>query len=215
MNAAGAGLSRPVIAFDSAAAHCAAALLAPDGTVLAARFEAMARGQAEALVPLLEAVLAEAGIGWRDIGGIAVGTGPGNFTGIRIAVATARGLALALGVPAVGVTAFEVMRDAALAGPGAAEGDGVVCLQAPRGMVLAQAFRGGVPEGAPFVLDPDAPGIAAPVLAGVSGADVAERIGRIGLARLQCGAPAARPAPCYVRPPDAAPAPASAPRLLA
>ena len=55
-------------------------------------------------MPLLEDVLAEAGIGWRDLAAIGVGTGPGNFTGVRISVAAARGLALGLGIPAIGVT---------------------------------------------------------------------------------------------------------------
>ena len=64
----------------------------------------MDKGQAERLMPLLEEVLAEGGIGWADLTALAVGTGPGNFTGVRIAVAAARGLALGLGIPAIGVT---------------------------------------------------------------------------------------------------------------
>jgi tRNA threonylcarbamoyladenosine biosynthesis protein TsaB len=67
----------------------------------------MARGQSERLVPMLEDLLAEGGVAWRDLDAIGVGIGPGNFTGIRIAVATARGLALGLRVPAVGVTGFD------------------------------------------------------------------------------------------------------------
>ena len=59
----------------------------------------MARGQAERLVPMLEEMLAEAGLGWRDLDALGVCTGPGNFTGIRISVSAARGLALALDVP--------------------------------------------------------------------------------------------------------------------
>ena len=69
----------------------------------------MDRGQAERLLPMLEEMLAEAGVGWRDLDGIGVVTGPGNFTGVRLAVAAARGLALALGIPAVGVTVFEAL----------------------------------------------------------------------------------------------------------
>lgn len=67
----------------------------------------MAKGQAERLFPLLEEVLAEAGLSWSDIDAIGVGIGPGNFTGVRISVAAARGLSLSLGIPAVGVPATE------------------------------------------------------------------------------------------------------------
>ena len=97
-----------VLGFDTSAAQCAAALLSGDRLV-ALRDEPMATGQAERLMPLLNEVLAEAGVGWRDLTALAVGTGPGNFTGVRIAVAAARGLALGLGVPAVGVTRLEAL----------------------------------------------------------------------------------------------------------
>ena len=58
---------------------------------------------------LLAEVLAEAGVGYADLAGIGVGTGPGNFTGVRISVAAARGLALGGGVPAIGVTGFDAL----------------------------------------------------------------------------------------------------------
>ncbi len=95
-----------VLGFDTSAAHCAAAVICGD-RVLAQRIEPMARGQAERLFPLLTELLAEAGLGWSDLGAIGVGEGPGNFTGVRISVAAARGLALSLGIPAVGITATE------------------------------------------------------------------------------------------------------------
>ena len=127
-----------VLAFDTAAARCAAALVRGDD-VLARRDEAMERGQAERLLPMLEEMLAEAGADWRDLDGIGVVTGPGNFTGVRLAVAAARGLALALGIPAVGVSVFE-----ALAGrPGAV----TVTLADKRGR-FSQRFRDGVALGA-------------------------------------------------------------------
>lgn len=97
---------RNLLAFDTSAAHCAAALLC-GGRIVASRHEAMDKGQAERLIPLLDAVLAEGGLAWSDLDALAVGTGPGNFTGVRIAVAAARGLALSLGVPAIGVTTLE------------------------------------------------------------------------------------------------------------
>jgi len=79
-----------VLGFDTSAAHCAAALLAGE-RVLACRAEEMGRGQAERLMPLLEEVLESGGVTWRKLARIGVGTGPGNFTGIRISVAAARG----------------------------------------------------------------------------------------------------------------------------
>ena len=96
-----------LLAFDTSAAHCAAALLS--GGRVWNRVEPMDKGQAERLFPMLENLLAEAGVDWADLTGIAVGTGPGNFTGVRIAVAAARGLALSLGIPAVGVTRLEAL----------------------------------------------------------------------------------------------------------
>lgn len=99
-------LGPPVLGFDTSAAHCAAAVVC-GGQVLAQRIEPMSRGQAERLFPLLEELLAEAGLGWADLAAIGVGVGPGNFTGIRISVAAARGLALSLGIPAVGVSVTE------------------------------------------------------------------------------------------------------------
>jgi len=98
----------PLLAFDTSAAHCAAALLWR-GQIVASTREEMSKGQAERLMPLLEEVLTGAGLGWRDLGAVAVGVGPGNFTGIRIAVSAARGLALGLGKPAIGVTQFEAL----------------------------------------------------------------------------------------------------------
>jgi tRNA threonylcarbamoyl adenosine modification protein YeaZ len=69
----------------------------------------MHKGQAERLFPLLEELLSENGKDWSDLDAIGVCTGPGNFTGVRIAVASARGLALSLGIPAVGISKLEAM----------------------------------------------------------------------------------------------------------
>ena len=84
-------------AHSKAAAHCAAVLISGDH-VLAQRHEPMEKGQAERLMPMLAEMLAEAGLGFGDLARIGVGTGPGNFTGVRISVAAERGLALGLGV---------------------------------------------------------------------------------------------------------------------
>ncbi len=95
-----------ILGFDTSSAHCAAALLRGD-SVLAQRREEMAKGQAERLMPLLEELLTEGGVTWADLDAIAVGIGPGNFTGIRISVSAARGLALGLDVPAIGISSLE------------------------------------------------------------------------------------------------------------
>ena len=95
-----------VLGFDTSAAHCAAAVVCGD-RVLAERAEAMTKGQAERLFPLIGEVMAQAGLAWSDLDAIGVGIGPGNFTGVRISVAAARGLALSLGIPAIGISATE------------------------------------------------------------------------------------------------------------
>ena len=122
----------PVLAFDTSGPFVTAALVADTG-VLALAHEDLARGQAERLFPLLDAMLAGAGLGWRDLAGIGVGIGPGNFTGIRIAVAAARGLALSLGRPAIGVSRLEAQ---ALDLPRPL----VSTMAAPRGTVYFQTF---------------------------------------------------------------------------
>ncbi|WP_448205279.1 tRNA (adenosine(37)-N6)-threonylcarbamoyltransferase complex dimerization subunit type 1 TsaB [Azospirillum sp. sgz302134] len=97
-----------VLGLDTATSGCSAAVW-DDGRVTARRAEPMARGQAEALVPMAEAALAEAGVGFDGLDRIAVTVGPGAFTGLRIALAAARGFALAAGLPVVGITTFEAI----------------------------------------------------------------------------------------------------------
>ncbi len=187
------------LAFDTAGPACAAAL-SLDGRT-STRIETMARGQAEYLMGMLEEMLGTAGLNWGDLDLIGVGTGPGNFTGIRIAVAAARGLALALDIPAIGIDAFAAAR-------GTAQRPGWVAIGAPRGQVW---LRYGDAEGA-------RPPESAPRdrLATLSGAVIryeevppAERIATVAfLARARAAEPGfspSRPAPLYLRPADAAP----------
>jgi tRNA threonylcarbamoyladenosine biosynthesis protein TsaB len=181
-----------ILAFDTSAAHCAAALLMGD-RIVSAREEPMMTGQAERLLPLLEEMLAAVRLTWTDLSAIAVGTGPGNFTGIRIAVSAARGLALALGIPAIGVSRLEAL---AYGLPRPA----TVRLDAKRGQVYAQDF----PDGTPELRAADGPLSEAPV-------PLAEAITRIAATRLQGHHD--RPAPLYIREADAAPSKITAPRI--
>lgn len=91
-----------VLAMDSSTSACSAALWS-EGKVLARRLSPMARGQSEALLPMVAEVMDEAGLSFADLGLLAVTVGPGAFTGLRIGLAAARGLALATGLPLAGV----------------------------------------------------------------------------------------------------------------
>ncbi len=146
-------MSRLLI-FDTSGGACSAAVWA-DGRVAAERFEAMARGQAERLLPMIGETLAAAGLAHGQLDAIGVTRGPGAFTGIRIGLAAARGLSLALGIPAIGITTFEAL--AVRAPEGCA-----VAIDTKRGEVFFQLFGpGGVVEGEPGILAPAAAAAAA------------------------------------------------------
>ncbi len=134
-----------ILSFDTSAAHCAAALVSGD-QILGAMSELLLKGQAERLIPMLEEVLEGAGKDWSDLDLIAVGVGPGNFTGVRISVSTARGLALSLGIPAVGVSVFEALAFGT-------KGYVTISRDARRGMVFSQEFEDGVPVGEPVMAE--------------------------------------------------------------
>jgi len=181
-----------VLAFDTSGAWCAAALLQGD-TVLGARSEDMSRGQAERLIPLLQDLLRDHALTWQDLTRIGVGIGPGNFTGIRISVSAARGLAMGLGVPAIGVSSFDALvqdgaAHAAVAGPRetAYFSDGTT----PQIVAMSD-----LPSDTAVTQDP---------------AVLASQIARIAAHR-QAG-PA--PAPLYIRAADAAPARDAPPVIL-
>ena len=186
----------------------------------------MTRGQAERLVPALEEMLERAGLDWGALDAIGTGIGPGNFTGIRISVSAARGLALGLGIPAVGVSSFDAL---ALDGPrpmiaavGASregafhqrfdpDGPGAPGLTQADGalsgcQVLARDMADD-PAGPCPILGHDLPGADAPAHS------LARGIARVAASRLT-GAPLPRPAPLYIRPADAAPARDLPPVLL-
>ncbi|KCZ60846.1 tRNA (adenosine(37)-N6)-threonylcarbamoyltransferase complex dimerization subunit type 1 TsaB [Hyphomonas chukchiensis] len=114
-----------VLALNTASAALEAALVR-DGDILADAREDMARGQDRQLPGFVERLLAEAGVTLQDVDRIAVVTGPGSFTGIRIGVAYARGLALVTGAPCIGVTSLEA------AIPAGMEGNTLGALQAQK-----------------------------------------------------------------------------------
>ena len=100
----------------------------------------LGKGHAEHLMGVIAEALREAGMAYADLGAVAVSTGPGSFTGVRVAVSTARGLALALKVPAIGVTTLEALAaEAAAAFPGRAV---LAALDAGRGEIHAALYGG-------------------------------------------------------------------------
>jgi tRNA threonylcarbamoyl adenosine modification protein YeaZ len=172
-----------------------------DGAALSLSSDAS--GRADGLAALAERALAQAGVGAGSLDAIAVATGPGGFTGARVAVALARGLSLSCGAPAVGVSLFEA------AAHGRA-GRCAVSLQGGGGALWSQTIAEGAAEGPP---QPAPPGAVAHDF-GPGGALAA--VAAAGAARLAAHRAAGvtdRPAPLYLRPPDAAP-PAEGPAPL-
>jgi tRNA threonylcarbamoyladenosine biosynthesis protein TsaB len=141
-----------ILAFDTATRATAVALSGVGDVVYVARDDPPAGrrpGHATRLLPLIAAVMDRAGVGWADVERIAVGVGPGTFTGLRIGIATARALAQARGIPLVGVSTLQSL---ALAGRGAPGPDGdepvprgldivLPVLDARRGEVFAAGWR--------------------------------------------------------------------------
>lgn len=188
-----------ILAFDTAAAHCAALLVRGD-RILSSRDEPMDRGQAERLLPMLQEMLVQSRTSWAELDGLAVVTGPGNFTGVRLAVAAARGLSLALGIPAVGISRFEALADR--------PGPTLVTLRDKRGS-MAQAFSDGIAVGLPG--DADTVNAAADATRiGEADTDLVV-IARLAGPRLGTAPP---PAPLYLRPADAIPPSEAPPRII-
>lgn len=124
-----------LLALDCSAGACSAAVR--DGGALQAwERTAMDRGQAEALLPMLARVMAEAGLDFGALEAVAATVGPGSFTGVRIGLAAARGIALAAGVATVPVTTLEAVAEAA----GSGEGPLLVVLDAKRRDLYGQWF---------------------------------------------------------------------------
>ena len=94
-----------ILAIDTALDACAAGVLdTVAGRLIAQESQAMKRGHAEALMPLIARVIEQSGIAFAALDRIAVTTGPGSFTGLRVGLSAARGIALAANKPVVGLT---------------------------------------------------------------------------------------------------------------
>lgn len=144
-----------VLALETASSACSVALWC-DGEVVVRRFEAMVRGHAERLVPMIAEVLVEAGQPADAVDRLAVTVGPGAFTGLRVGLATARGLALATGRPLVGVTTFEAIGHALGPRPGCRRSV-LVVVESRRAELFLQLFDAGLtPRGEPRLLSPEA-----------------------------------------------------------
>jgi tRNA threonylcarbamoyladenosine biosynthesis protein TsaB len=169
-----------VLGFDTATPATSVGLMLADGSTLQARDDPTGEqrpGHATRLLPLASGLLADAGLDWKEIERIAVGVGPGTFTGLRIGVATARGLAQSLGVMLVGVSSLRALAHGAYDGtwgePVGADdphlgdeasswdraGTGVLAvIDARRGEVFAAVYDGDIELVGPQALPPTALG---------------------------------------------------------
>ncbi len=226
-----------ILGFDTSGPYCASAVLSDD-LAISEKFEPMKRGQAERLMPQLEETLFDAGKTWNDLNAIGVGIGPGNFTGIRISVSAARGLALALEIPVVGVSMFDVVASidpelgSRVIGPGAST---LVSLPAPRDQAYVQKLSNGQKQGSPQLIDPENPprdlqmsfGMAVvghraeeigrhfeAISENIEPNHIAARIAELAWIRIHKKKDLERPAPLYVKAADAAPSRTPAPTIL-
>lgn len=217
------------LALDTASHVCAVALHDSQGdAILAEHSESIGRGHVERLMDMVAMTLADAGIDYSRIERVAATVGPGSFTGIRVGLATARGIALGLGIPAVGVSSLQaIAENAAISGAWDRSAPLLVAVDARRGEAWCRFAGDAAPAGAPagdFVAPyhriaewtafsrlrlcgsgadhvNQAAGANLPV-AGLDDAAPIAAVARLG-ARLDPGS--ALPEPSYIRPPDARP----------
>lgn len=216
-----------VLAIDTALEACSAAVLDTEQAAIAAHESlAMLRGHAEALMPMIARVLNRAGLEFAALDRIAVTTGPGSFTGLRVGIAAARGIALAAGKPAVGLSTLAayaaplIAADDTLPVVSAIDarhdhvylqvfGPGGRTIVAPRLAPLREALRVAA-TGAPRLIGTAAAMLAAawpageraPSLVDARRAPDIDWVARLGAAAEETGVP---PKPLYLRAPDAQP----------
>lgn len=179
-----------ILGLDTAAAACSVAVLV-DGAVRAHGFQAMAHGQAEALAPMMQTAMAEAGLDYDDLDAVAVTVGPGSFTGIRIGLSMARGVALAADKPCLGLTTLDVLAEGA--GDAFKAGCGLAVMDTRRRDVYAQVFTDGVAGGVPVAVPYDElaalVGAGPVVVAGDVAARAVEALTAAGVTATALGAP--------------------------
>ena len=219
-----------ILAIEGALARCSVALLA-DGRVLAARQAEAARGHPALLPRFVAEVLAEAGLTAAGLDAVAVGIGPGGFTGLRTAIALAEGLAQAAGRPLIGVTTGEALA-AALPDDRAAGRAIWAAIDNRRGRVVLECFAPGAampgppivapldslpPAETPVLLLGDAAEAVAALLAARGdraeaspGLPLADAVATVAARRLAGHLPPRSAAPLYAEPP-AVSAPAASP----
>ncbi len=206
-----------LLAIDTSARHCAVCVLDDATGAVHRDVRDIGTGHAEILMGQIAGVLDAAGLAYGDLGRIAVCIGPGSFTGVRVGVSTARGLSLALTIPAIGVTTLEAI--AADAVPRAGGRTLFAAIDARRGQLYVQPFDAAAnPQTEPAVAAiEDAQAMIAPgaavagngaallgvgdaLLADAAGGDIAT-VARLAAGRL----PDVAPAPLYLRSADAKP----------
>jgi tRNA threonylcarbamoyladenosine biosynthesis protein TsaB len=139
------------LALDTASAQCSVALVMGDAVIV--REVATARDHAQLILPMIDAVLAEAGTTLRQLQGIAFGRGPGSFTGVRVAASVTQGLAAGADLPVLPVSdlralAMQALRRIQPDKPGEGAGCALACMDARMGEVYwaAYAVVAGIPE---------------------------------------------------------------------
>jgi len=206
-----------LLAVETCLGACSVALL-DDSVVLSHHL--MERGHAEALAPMVEAAMHQAGIAFSDIDRLAVTTGPGTFTGQRVGLSFMRGLRLALDKPLIGVTTLEAIAAAAMAETAKSKAAVIHDARREEAYLLLQQDQTVVQQPAVMLFQEAVERIAAfgpCALAGTGAKAAAEKLGptfvlsairqpdALWVARLAAQRPATHdaPGPLYLRAPDA------------